>query len=170
MTTTLFVTLDPPPGALEADDPLAFTVDYVARCLAVHGVHVHRVDTSLPWDPLAVDEALADTASHELHECSHDGCGETFTAPHHLKLHERGHKTATCPYCGHVYGLAGMSSHKKACPKRPVEEQRVEPPPPRRPELEPQPSSEPLMPTLGPIERRPFDPERARAAAMGGVW
>jgi hypothetical protein len=172
VTTLLFVALDVPPADLEDDDPIWATARRVWRVLSEAGLTVYQVGQHLPGqDPLDVHadtiEALADSAGlaepDEL-SCSFPGCTETFTQANHLKLHRRGHETKACQWCGRQVGAAGLASHERRCDDRPVEAgQRVTPPPlAREPSL---PDRTPLVPDLGPIERRPFDPDAVRAAA-----
>ena len=48
MTTTLMVTLEPPPGALEDDSPTHWTAGYVAGALRASGVVVHECRLAIP--------------------------------------------------------------------------------------------------------------------------
>lgn len=174
MTTLLYVTIDVAPADLEAHDPVTATAERVWRLLCEAGLVVHHVGQHLPGhDPLEVDddtrEALADSAGlaepDEL-ACQHPGCGETFTQANHLKLHQRSHQTKACQWCGRHVSVAGLASHERRCDARPVEaDMRVTPPAlAREPSL---PNRTPIIPDMGPIERRPFDADAARAAAAG---
>lgn len=145
MTTTLIITLDEPATALDADDPAAHTMDYVARCLRVHGVTVHRVATAAPWEGLEVSteaqEALADAASLSA-----------VDEP----------ARATCPHCGRKFVARGLPSHERRCSQRPSAAPARDPDPPPTP-------ARPTIPDLGPISRRKFDPDRVREGATKGM-
>lgn len=82
-------------------------------------------------------------------------------------LKEAAATKAPCQHCGREYSIMGLATHEKACQRRQERiKAKLAPHLPDAPVAKP-----PDVPSgLGPIERRPFDPERARLAAVDGAF
>lgn len=182
MTTVLVITLDEPAAALHHDEPVAWTAGHVRHVLHEAGLIVHDV-AQRPDLVLGVERPprVEPTKVKPLLVCPIPWCAKQFRQPHHLKLHMRSHQQAPCSQCGTMFALTGLHSHEAKCGAPPAaasepdeltkrRSRRRTPPPPRAAEPAPPAPPAPAIPDLGPITRRPFDPDRVRAAAGASSW
>jgi hypothetical protein len=170
VTTILVLVVDPPPAALHDPDPVGWTAGFVRGALIEAGLVVHDCSPR-PELLLGVPaQPVAEVATE--HVCQIPWCRSTFTQQHHLKMHMRSHQDVACQHCGGTYKLTGLHSHEAHCRQNPANWVET----PREPAAEPRPrvtqapapaakpkAPPPAMPVLGPIERRPFDPDKVRA-------
>lgn len=177
----LVLVLDTPPAALHDDDPVGWTAGYVRGKLLEAGLLVHEV-SARPELLLGVPDRPAG-ANQDKHVCQIPWCRADFTQQHHLKMHMRSHVEQPCQHCGTSYKLTGLHSHEAHCRQNPANWVETPPEPPREPRPrvrqapapEPKPKAPPpAMPAPFAFERRPFDPDKVRAAQadaqIGQPW
>lgn len=172
MTTTLVLVLDHPTPALHDDDPNRWLAGFVRAKLMEAGLTVHECDMHAEYLLGAERPPVpTPTPSRVVHTCEVPWCRKPFGSSHLLGLHMRSHQQANCQHCGRTFSVNGLLSHERACcpvpaeppPAPPPERKRERPVPAPKPKAEP-----PPMPDPFPFERRPFDPEKVRAAAGAG--
>lgn len=188
MTTTLVIVLDPPQAALHDADPIAWTAGYVRGKLLESGLVVHDCEHR-PEVLLGVERHPPAPGEPTVYHCPLPWCRKEFSQQHHVKMHMRSHTDQDCQWCHRSYKLTGLDSHERSCSANPANANKAKAKAEPLPKLTPwdkpdargvsrrrgrrkaEPAApQPIVHDLGPIERRPFDPDAVRAAAFAGAF
>jgi hypothetical protein len=103
-------------------------------------------------------------------------CGKTFLHRQGLASCRRSHETVQCE-CGRTLSRTGLGPHRRSCPGPPPPEPAAafypfekQEPAPARHQPDAKPTTTKSAPSGIPFERRPFNPDQARAAAAGASF